>query len=227
LPCHIIVVSLQNQISYKKVALSMNKTLAESTYNKVVKRIRGRGRGSLVFQSDFADCGTPSAVKSAFHRMLTETILIRMSQGIYLYPKTDEELGLGILYPSIEEVAATIGKRDKAKMIPTGVYAMNRLGLSTQVPMNVVFITSGTQRRVKIGNGRGIVFKHSSSGKNFEYRSELMLLIVAAMREIGKDCMSEAELAKLLEFREKVSTADFKHDIKLVPAWIRTILMKK
>jgi len=205
----------------------MNKTSSESAYNKVVKRIMGRGRGSLVFQSDFADCGTPSAIKSAFHRMLDEAILIRMSHGIYLYPKFDEELGLGILYPSIEEVAATLGKRDKAKMIPTGVYALNRLGLSTQVPMNVVFITSGTPRRVKIGNGRGIVFKHSSAGKNFDFRSELMLLIVAAMREIGKNCLSENELAKMIEYKEKVSVADFKHDIKLAPAWIRTILMKQ
>ena len=62
-----------------------------------------------------------------------------------------------------------------------GAYALNRLGLSTQMPMNVVFLTNGAPRRIKIGNGRGILFKHSSSGKNFAYKSELMMLVVTAM----------------------------------------------
>ncbi len=64
-------------------------------------RLRGKGRGSIVFQQDYADCGTPSAVKSTF-------------------------------YPSVEDIAQAIAKRDKANIVPMGAYALNRLGLSTQ-----------------------------------------------------------------------------------------------
>ena len=77
---------------------------------------------------------------------------------------------------SIEDIAQAIAKRDKANIVPMGAYALNRLGLSRQMPMNVVFLTNGAPRRIKIGNGRGILFKHSSSGKNFAYKSELMML---------------------------------------------------
>lgn len=159
--------------------------------------------------------------------MYSEGILVRLAHGIYYYPKIDTELGLGILYPSIDEIAKAIAKRDKAKIVPTGAYALNRLGLSTQIPMNVVFLTSGTPRRVNVGNGHGILFKHSSSGKNFDYRSELMMLIVTAMREITKEKLTDEECAKILEFKDKVPASDFNHDIQLAPAWVRTILMRK
>lgn len=221
------MIALLNQKCDKKVAKNMNVKADESSINKVVKRIRGRGRGCVVFQSDFADCGTPFAIKSAFHRMSVDGMLVRLAQGIYLYPKIDTELGLGVIYPSIDEIAEAIARRDKAKIVPTGAYALNRLGFSTQVPMNVVFLTSGTARRIKVGNGRGILFKHSSSGRNFDYRSELMLLIVTAMRELGKDGLTDEERRKVKEMKSSISLTDFNHDVKLAPAWIRTILMQK
>ena len=47
----------------------MVQTSSQSTVNKIEMRLRGKGRGSIVFQQDYADCGTPSAVKSTFHRI--------------------------------------------------------------------------------------------------------------------------------------------------------------
>ena len=123
----------------------------ESTENKILKRIRGKGRGSIVFQSDYAECGSPAAIKTAFHRLYSDGTFIRLAQGIYYYPKYDKELGLGIIYPSIEQIAEAIAKSDRVKIVPTGVYALNKLGLSDQIPMNVVFITNGAPRRIQVG----------------------------------------------------------------------------
>lgn len=205
----------------------MAQTLGQSTVNKIEKRLRGKGRGSIVFQQDYADCGTPSAVKSAFHRLITEGMLIRLAHGIYYYPKEDKDYGLGIIYPSIEDIAQAIAKRDKAKIAPMGAYALNRLGLSTQIPMNIVFLTNGAPRRIKISNGRGILFKHSSAGKNFAYKSELMMLVVTAMRTIGEENMTEEERYVLVEHIRNVNDNDFNHDIKLAPAWVRKILITR
>ncbi len=58
--------------------------------------------------------------------------------------------------PSIEQIAETITRRDKARIVPTGIYALNRLGISTQVPMNIVYLTDGVTRKVSLGNGRSI-----------------------------------------------------------------------
>lgn len=57
------------------------------------------------------------------------------------------------------------------------------------MPMNVVFLTNGAPRRIKIGNGRGILFKHSSSGKNFVYKSELMMLVVTERQRLSAVAM--------------------------------------
>ena len=205
----------------------MVQTSGQSTVNKIEMRLRGKGRGSIVFQQDYADCGTPSAVKSTFHRMYTDGLLVRLAHGIYYYPKEDKEYELGIIYPSVEDIAQAIAKRDKAKIVPMGAYALNRLGLSTQMPMNVVFLTNGAPRRIKIGNGRGILFKHSSSGKNFAYKSELMMLVVTAMRTIGEEKITDEERNVLVEHAKNVNDNDFNHDIKLAPAWVRKILIAR
>ena len=197
----------------------------ESAEDKILKRIRGKGRGSIVFQSDYAECGSPAAIKSAFYRLYSDGTLIRLAQGIYYYPKYDKELGLGIIYPSIEQIAEAIAKRDRVKIVPTGVYALNKLGLSGQIPMNVVFVTNGAPRRIQVGKRNGILFKHSSSGKMFAYKSDMMMLVVSAMREIGQGSITENQILKLRKYVNQVGESEFAHDIKLAPIWIRQILM--
>ena len=61
---------------------------------------------------------------------------------------------------------------------------------------------------------------------NFAYRSELMQLIVLAMREIGVGKIRDAEQMRINTFLQKVKVNDFKHDIKLAPVWIQDILIK-
>ena len=73
--------------------------------------------------------------------------IIRIARGIYCKPKVDTEFGFGILYPSVDEVAQAIAQRDKCRIVPTGDAALNKLGLSTQVPMNAAYYTDGTPRR--------------------------------------------------------------------------------
>ncbi len=205
----------------------MVQVVGQSIENKIEKSIRGKGRGSIVFQQDYADFGTPSAVNSTFFRLYTNGMLVRLAHGIYYYPKEDKEYGLGIIYPSIDDIAQAIAKRDKTKIVPAEAYALNRLGLSTQIPMNVVFLTNGAPRRIKIGDGHGILFKHSSSGKNFAYKSELMMLVVTAMRTIGEKNLTEEEKIILFGHIRTVSESDFNHDIKLAPAWVRKILVTR
>lgn len=199
----------------------------KSIENKIINSIRGRGRGSIVFQSDYADYGAPAAVKTAFHRLCLEGTLLRLAKGIYYYPKIDTELGLGMIYPSIDQIAEAISRRDHVKIVPTGAYALNRLGLSDQVPMNAVFVTNGAPRRIQVGGRNGILFRHSSSGKLFAFKSDIMMMIASAMKEIGKDAITDEQMAVIKDHLRFVSEKDYAHDIKLVPAWIRQILMTR
>ena len=200
---------------------------SQSTYNDIKSQVESSDRGTLFFPDTFASIGSSDAVRSALVRLCENGILIRVAQGIYYYPKTDTKWGSGIIPPSIEEIAEGIAKRDKVRIAPTGAFAMYQLGLSTQIPANVVFITDGSPRRVTIGKGRGILFKHTSEMRTFAYHSQLMGLIVTVLREIGENNVTREQLDIIKQHIEKISEQDFTHDIQLAPIWVRKTLTEK
>lgn len=127
--------------------------------NVLTKQIRERielqGENTLYMVRDFADLNNDGLVIRALSRLEKEGMLVRISQGIYLYPMRNR---FGILKPSIDDIAVAIAQKDKAGIIPSGLTALNKLALSTQVTMNAVYLTDATAREIKIGN-RTIVFK--------------------------------------------------------------------
>ena len=139
--------------------------------NKVSTEIAGMEPGQVFFPSDLAKVGTKTShVLKVLERATKAGIILRLAQGIYYYPKTDDKYGLGIIYPSYEEVAERIAERDKVTIVPTGAYAQNKLGFSTQVPMNVVYLTDGASKTIKMLNGYTIKFVHTTQ-KNLAYRN--------------------------------------------------------
>lgn len=149
--------------------------------------------------------------------------IIRLARGIYCYPQIDKKLGLGILYPSIEDIANNIARRDKARIAPTGIQALNKLGLSTQVPMNVVYMTDGTNRKINLGDGRSIQFKYTRPS-NLAFTNKLAMLVTFALKEIGKDKVTETQFEQIKEILKKESKDKVLADLPLMPAWIRTII---
>ncbi|MGL4908912.1 MAG: DUF6088 family protein [Bacteroidales bacterium] len=198
--------------------------MTESTHSKIESTIKKKRRGKIIFANDFSEYGTSYAVRHTLSRLCKSGIILRLGEGIYLYPKIDKELGLGVLYPSIETIARSIAKKNKARIVPTGVYALNRLGLSTQVPANAVYLTDGSPRRIKIGEGQGILFKHTAP-KNLSFKSDLIMLIVFALKEISKEKVKQEHLEKLKRVLTQVSKDEIAQDIKLMPEWIKNLIM--
>jgi len=199
----------------------------QSVENKIENVIKKCKRGKIFFQDDFATIGTPGAIRLALFRIEKNGLLVRVAHGIYSYPRINKIDWIDEKYilPSIDEIAHAIAKRDKIRIVPTASHALNVLGLSTQVPANVVYITDGTARRIKVGKGRGILFKHTSNTRNLAYKSELLMLIVLALREIGERNVSEEQLAIIKEHFATISKKEFDKDIKLIPLWIRELLL--
>jgi hypothetical protein len=193
-----------------------------SIEDQVFKKIKDNKRGKIHFPASFSKLGSEDAIHQALKRLTGKGILLRIAHGIYLYPKTDPELG--ILYPPIDEIAKAIAKRDKARIIPTGAQALNLLGLSTQVPMKVVYLTDGAQRNISIGN-QSIKFKKTSP-RNLATKGEISGLVIQALREIGKGNASTDQLRKINELLQKEDPAMLKNDAGLAPAWISRIMLK-
>ena len=191
-----------------------------SIANQIEKRIESKKRGVFIFSSDFVDIATPENVTKVLQRMMKAGKIIRVCQGVYYYPRIDTKYGLGVIKPTITEIALAIAKRDGVDIFPTGSYALHALGLSAQVPANAVFITNGSPRKINIGRKKDILFKHSDNAHNFEYKSKEMQLVVAALKEIGKGLATDEELTIIKEIVDRVPENQFKHDLALAPNWI-------
>jgi hypothetical protein len=201
----------------------------QSIENKIENKVKQSKRGKIFFQDNFAVFGTPGAVRLALSRIEKSGLLLRVAHGIYSYPRFNkiEWIDEKYILPTIDEIAHAIAKRDKIRIVPTSAHALNALGLSTQVPANVVYITDGTARRIKVGKGRGILFKHTSNVRNLAYKSDLLMLIVLALREIGEGKITAEQLAIIKEHFSKITKKEFEADIKLIPLWIRKFLISQ
>lgn len=192
-----------------------------NTDNVVRERILGLERGAIFFPSDFDEIATDTAVRQMLSRMVKRGEIIRVSRGIYCYPRSNPALGLDIIPPSAEDIAQRVAERDKVKIIPTGDQALNLLGLSTQVPGNAVYITNGARKKISLGRGRSIVFRESNEFRLFDFKSNVMMLAVSAMRSIGEDKITDDILSAIKKIVMNVSPEIYKHDIRLAPVWVR------
>ena len=196
----------------------------QSTVNKIENIIKRHRRGKIYFADDFASLGTSEAIKKALLRFEKSGMLVRLAHGIYFYPSIDKKLGLGILYPSVDTIAKEIARRDKARIIPTGLYALNALGLSTQVPTNIVFHTDGAPRKIKIYN-QLLTFKHVVP-KNLAYKSENFMLVVSALKEIGEQRVTDEDMKIVKKALLNEEKENLMLDINLAPIWIRNKIQK-
>lgn len=185
--------------------------------------IKKKGRGNFLFASDFTILGEQKTINKALERLAKEDTVVRISRGVYYYPKIDKVLGLGVLYPTLEDIAEGIAKRDKARIVPTGIYALNRLGFSTQIPMNIVYLTDGTERKLNLSNGTSIQFKYTAP-KNFAFKSQLAMLLTFAFKTIGKENITQEILAHTKELLAKDDKIVIEQDYNLMPAWVSSII---
>jgi len=193
--------------------------------DKVVDVIRGRidqaEKGTLFFSNSFPEYDD-EYVGKVLSDLVKQGAIYRLSRGVYLKATMTK---FGLVYPTTEEIAKAIAERDNAEVLPTGSAALNILGLSTQVPMNPVFLTSGSARKIRCGN-KTITFKHGVP-KNFAVKGQMMRLLVQAMKAIGEQNITKEELDGISEILRKYPEKEtIKHDLTVMPQWIKNTIQQ-
>lgn len=196
-----------------------------STAKKIENSIENLGRGNIFFADDFVSMGSAENIRQTLLRCAKSDKIIRVAKGIYCYPQVDDKLGLGILYPSYDQIANAIAKRAHARIIPTGDYALNVLGVSTQVPMNFVYLTDGSPRKVDIADGKGIIFKKTAP-KNLAFKNRLAMLVTSALKSIKRENVTPEQIAHIEQLLKKEDRDSVLADLALMPIWIRKIVKK-
>ena len=192
----------------------------QSIDNKIISRIYGHKRGWVFTPAHFSDLGSRDAVASALRRYRQSGRIRQLARGLYDYPCTDPELGM--LTPSPEAVARALAGRDAVRLQPSGAYAANLLGLSTQIPMKIVYFTDGRSRTVQIG--KKLIILKQTTPRNMATAGRISGLVVQALRNLGRQHVDDEVIAQL---DRRLDTEDRKQllkDVRFAPAWIADIM---
>ena len=104
--------------------------------------------GSVLCPNVLLHLGNRDAVDQALSRLARRGRLSRVCQGVYVRPV---ETRFGPRPPSIDKVIESLAALWGETIVPCGGAAANALGLTTQVPVRSVYLTSGPNRKLKLG----------------------------------------------------------------------------
>ena len=189
--------------------------------SEITKRIENMHEGQILFISDFSDLnGNEKVISRALSAEEKKGNIVRLAKGMYLRPKSTR---FGIVYPSVDEMVKAIAHRDKSKVQPCGMTALNMLGLSTQVPTKYTYLTSGSSRKLKLGD-RLIELKRSVP-KNFVFKTTLGALLMQALKSLGEKNISKQEIVQIHKLIDNEKRMEhFKLDVLLMPIWMRKLI---
>jgi hypothetical protein len=194
----------------------------EKVATNIERSLSRRKQGDILFISDFNGMGAQTAIRKSLSRLTKSGKLRRLAQGIYYIPKIDPVLGE--LLPSAERVAQKVADKEKIRIYPTGVSALNRLGLSPQVPTKLVYLTDGVPRLLTIGKMK-VRFK-ATTPKKMALKGGISRLVILALEELDitqPDRERDKQLRSLLQLEDPKK---LKHDLQLAPGRIHDYIVK-
>lgn len=183
------------------------------------QRIEKIPEDSVLFRSDFPGYHS-EFVGSTLTKLTNEGILVKLAQGIYAKPRKSR---FGVVLPSVEKIVQAVSKRDNAKVIPFGMTALNALGLSTQVPMNYTYLTTGSERTICLKHQQ-VVLKRGVP-KNFCYATQLISLMVQALRALKQENVGQEEMQTIRTLiANEPDKEALARDVDMMPAWMKRIV---
>ncbi|HNB54530.1 MAG TPA: DUF6088 family protein [Anaerolineales bacterium] len=191
--------------------------------SKLISRVHGLGRGVVITPNDFLDLSSHETVRKILSRLTARGKIRRLLRGVYEYP-AESKLLKAPAPPDTDAIARAIARARGWTIIPTGETALNRLGLSTQVPAQWRYFTDGPNKKYT-WQGRTLVFTHRAN-KEVSGLSPKTALVVQALKALGK---ARAEDIEILAFRSKLSDrerARALREARPVTAWVYDIIKK-
>ncbi len=186
--------------------------------DRIMRRVRAKGRGKWVCTpKDFLDLGSRAAVDQALSRLARCGDLRRVGRGLYDLPRMS-----GILRRpapvNIDSAVGALARRDSIRIMPDGLAAANRLGLTNAVPAKASYVTDGATRDVRIGNRT--VRLHHAGPAVMAWADRPSAPVVQALRWLGRGAGSDAGIATTLK---RTLPAPVKRDLvrysRDLPGW--------
>jgi uncharacterized protein DUF6088 len=191
--------------------------MSRSIENKVLSRVRGKGRGWAFSQHDLVRLGGRSAIDLALHRLQQRGEIRRAMRGIYDYPRFSELLGQE-LSPDIDQVARALARKFGWRIQPSGPAALNLLGLSTQVPARFQYFSDGPDRCYEVA-GTCLSFRNTAL-KEAGLKMRESGLIVRALKSLGSERISPQVISKVRKWLDPGMRKKVLLDTQTVTGWV-------
>ena len=149
----------------------------------VLRHAKKLPEGGIVSPKEFLHLGTRANVDQVLSRLARKGLLLRIGRGMYTKPVKSR---FGIRPPSSRAVIKAISQRTGETIVPSGAVAANALGLSTQIPMRELFLTSGPSRSIKLGR-RHVELKHAPHWQVREGVAGAALRALLSMGEVNAE----------------------------------------
>jgi predicted transcriptional regulator of viral defense system len=170
----------------------------------IINRIDEAEEGSVFVSSDFADIANTDTIRRSLNRMTQRGILRRVIEGVYEKPKYSQLLDEYVTADP-DLVAKAIARNYHWTIAPSGLNALNLLGLSTQVPSVWTYVSDGPYRNFRWGNTQ-LKFK-TRTNKEITGLSYTTTLVVQALKTLGKEGVTPEIVQRL---RSRLSKSDKK-----------------
>lgn len=115
---------------------------------QILARAQGLPEGTAIAAKSLLHLGDRAAVDQALSRLTERGQLVRAGRGVYLLPVTSR---FGTRAPSVQQAVEALANQRGEVIVPSGAAAANTLGLTTQVPVRSVYLTSGRTRKMNLG----------------------------------------------------------------------------
>ena len=191
--------------------------------DQIIGRIERLGKGKAFSAKDFLDIASRTTIDVTLASLTRCGKLRRIQRGLYDMLWDNSALG-GKLSPNIDEAAQAIARRQRWKIVPEGAWAANLLGLSSQVPSKIIYLTDGPNHEVPIGR-RVIHFKHARP-KSIAGSEGKFALVVQALRYLGKGGVGLREIKTLRAGLALAEKGRLVKDTRFGVEWIYEVAKK-
>lgn len=197
--------------------------MAGKLYDEIKNRIALYEDGDIFFTADFKDIATLATIRKCLGRQVEAGAIRRVMDGIYEKPKYSKVLG-EYIPTDPEKVANALAKKYHWTISPCGDVALNKLGLSTQVPVVWSYVSDGPYREFTWDNII-LSFKHKTN-REISLMSHVSIMVIEAVKTLGKDNCDENAIAILRSRLSREEKDVLLKDATDTASWIFDIVRK-
>lgn len=191
---------------------------------QIEKRIDTTEPGTVFVPSDFFDIAEAVKVNMCLNRLTENGELNRVMRGVFAKPRYSNLLNTNVP-PRSEDIAKAIARNYGWTVVPCGDTALNMLGLSTQVPTVLLYVSDGPYKTYE-ANGITLKFKHTDNKNEITAVSYQTALIIQALKALGKENITGKEICKLSKILSQSEKQKMLAESQRITEWVHGYIKK-